>query len=58
VEGSTDVTLYARVGGTDGYYPGIVQGGVYYLNIENAAWGSSTCGVGESCNMYIDFVKQ
>jgi hypothetical protein len=52
------ITLYARIGASDGYYPGISPGGTYYLNVQNSSYGQSTCSSGESCNMYIDFIKQ
>jgi len=52
VDGNT-ITIYARIGQSDGYYPGLSPGGTYYFNVANST--SATCG--SSCNMYFDFVR-
>lgn len=57
-DGTPTITMYAHIGQSDGYYPGLTPGGTYYLNLQNWSYGRSTAGIGESCNMYVDFIKQ
>ena len=41
-----------KLGGGDGYYPGLQPGQTYYLNVKNL-----TCSPGSNCNMYMDVYK-